>query len=386
VLDEAVGHARRLDDDRVRDRAVINLLLEHGLPLVLLGRYAEVPPLLTPCEASFHQLDDAARSRFHFLLAFCYTHLGERQLAERRGRSALEAAMRCGDAIALGRSHMVVSLESFFAGRFREGVQHGIAAVAHLDGTPDWWLGFASWCPGLNALASGDLLVALEAANRTQSIGQARGERRHRSFGDWLAGWAHALAGDVRAAVGACKTAMDHADDPVSRAVASQWLGYAYFEGGDAALAVPLLEQAASQFRRFAFTALEAWASAWLADALASMGSGGEAERSATQAVRVSEQVGFLFGLGLARRALGRARLTQGDVAGAIVELERARDTFAAIEARYEVARTRLELATAVRRAGDPADAARHLAEAQTAFQQLGVQHWIKRAGLLARG
>jgi tetratricopeptide (TPR) repeat protein len=385
ALQEALNHAEALPEGEPRDRAIVQGLLEEGFPLMLLGRYAEVPRRLTPRASLVERVGDgAARARYHFLLAFAYSHLGDRRRAAAAGHRALEEASRHGDRVAIGRSHMARSLECFWTGCFREGVTHGGQATAHLEESLDWSLGFAAWCLGLNAIALGDLELALTAARRTQEIGQTMGDRRHRSFGSWLAGWALALQGDTSAAIAMCEDALASVTDPVSQAVASQWLGYSQLEAGAAGHAVPLLEQAVDAFRTFRFTALEGWAAAWLGDALTLTGECHAASQRATDAIGLAERVQVPFGLGLAQRALGRALLGRGDLADAAVALTRARERFAAMEARYELARTCLDLATVASRLGDASGVAAHLSSAHDAFRKLSVPSWVERTEQLA--
>jgi hypothetical protein len=93
------------------------------------------------------------------------------------------------------------------------------------------------------------------------------------------------------------------------------------------------------------FSARHGWDLALLSEAVREKGESGRARRMATDALRCCERSQFPLGVGLAHRALGRALLAQGDMAEEAAALARACETFAAIEARYELARTRVDLA-----------------------------------------
>jgi tetratricopeptide (TPR) repeat protein len=384
AYDQALEQARRLPDGPARDRATVEAVLGKSVPIMLLRGYVEIPALLEPYASLVHRLGDATlRSRYACLLAHAYSHLGDRSRADALSRLALGEA---GDSTTAGMSQQILSLERFWTGQFREGVERGRAAVTLLTGGSEpFWLGFASWCEGLNAVALGDLSLALDVARRTEAIAATTGDPRNQSFGEWLRGWALALTGATTEAIEACQRALDLATDPVSRAVASQWLGFAHMEAGDPERAMPLLGHAVAAYPTFTSAALEGWAAAWLAEALAATHSGPEARRHAERAVAACRQVEFGFGAGLAQRALGRALLAEGNANAAAAELEGACGTLAAIGSRYELARAHFELARAHHARGEPDAAARSLAEAHRGFARLRVPHWTARTAALAR-
>jgi hypothetical protein len=55
------------------------------------------------------------------------------------------------------------------------------------------------------------------------------------------------------------------------------------------------------------------------------------------------------------------------------------------VEARFEVARTRLDLAALAHARGQSTACAEHLAEAHREFQALAVPRWVERAEACAR-
>jgi hypothetical protein len=71
-------------------------------------------------------------------------------------------------------------------------------------------------------------------------------------------------------------------------------------------------------------------------------------------------------------------------VPGARAALTEALEGFAAIDSRFEAARTRLDLAELEHARGDAAAATAQLAEARASFVALRVPHYVERAEALA--
>jgi hypothetical protein len=65
--------------------------------------------------------------------------------------------------------------------------------------------------------------------------------------------------------------------------------------------------------------------------------------------------------------------------------LQEALTTFKNIQARYELARTRLDLASLAHTQGNPDTATMHLSTAYAWFQKLQVPQWVERTEQLAR-
>jgi len=107
-----------------------------------------------------------------------------------------------------------------------------------------------------------------------------------------------------------------------------------------------------------------------------------EARVVAREALAVTEEVRFRYGSGMAQRALGRAARAAGDREEAERWLQEALESFRAIGAPFEVARTRLDLAL-LAGAGSEA-AAGQLGEARRTFAELGVPVYVERAERLA--
>ncbi len=90
-----------------------------------------------------------------------------------------------------------------------------------------------------------------------------------------------------------------------------------------------------------------------LAEAHLAVGNTERARELAAEAIAISNEVRFPFGLGVAQRSAGRIAGAAGDLAGARASFEHALETFAAIPARLELASTRQELARSCAAARD---------------------------------
>jgi len=195
----------------------------------------------------------------------------------------------------------------------------------------------------------------------------------------------HAIMGRWEEGIAACQESVRHAPDPLSRAIASGWLGYAYFEKDEGASAVPHLEQSISEFARFGFAQLQGWFTVFLAEARRQTGDLEQATTLALQGLAYSTEARSPYGLALAQRALGRISYAQGDLTAAETYLDQALQTFATMETRYDLGRVRLDLALLTHAKGDQAGATLHLHEANRLFVALQLPAHIARAQELAR-
>jgi tetratricopeptide (TPR) repeat protein len=315
-------------------------------------------------------------------LAHSHAHLGQREMADTAACRALEGAERWGDAVALGCTHYVLTLESFWRGRFVAGMTHGANATAILRPTAERFiLGHAIWSRGLNAAAHGDFADAVHAAEQTRVSGEESGNARLLSFGLWLAGWVSSLTGDGNAAIEHCRLAVERAPDPLSQAIASQWLGFALLETGDHVGAESLLSSAVDVYQQFHFTELHGWAAAWLATARAELGARPDVRDLAEEAEQLCASVGFEYGRGLALRAACAA----GPSVSRRADAEAALNLFVSIDARYEVARTHMDAAALAHADADGAAARAHLETAHRLFTKLDVPFWAQRTASAAQ-
>jgi tetratricopeptide (TPR) repeat protein len=256
--------------------------------------------------------------------------------------------------------------------------------VARLERSGErWWLGLAHWIVGINHVILGAFDAALEAEARALAIGESLGDPRLQSYATWSTGWVHALRGDAEAALEACRAALGRAPDPVNTAVAQGHLGYVHLERGDRA-AVPLLEAAVGEMRRFGFRRLEGRVATFLGEAYLLDGRLEKARDLVRHGLEVTAETGYRYGLGWAQHALGRIAHAAGAPAEAAAHLGDALRTFLGAQARFMTGRTHLTLAELSAARGDRAAAATRLREAHAVFRALAVPRYVERAARLA--
>ena len=391
LLEEAMRHAEQLPDPERRDRARIELATRQVWPLTFLGRLRELSALLLREQERVARLDDPGLAGpYYWALAMTYDHLGDRTRAQPTALRALEYARIADDASTMGRAYYTLADDAFFAGRPTEGLRDAAEAIRLLKDTTGrfflggFFLGYSNWILGVNAVAIGDFALAARASAETHRVASLMGDLRGQCYAAWLGGWALALAGDTEIGLARCQDAVQRAPDPVARAAALHFLGTVLVEVGRADEAMAPLQEAAGLHSGAEFSALHGWDLALLSDALRARGEHERARRMAADALQRCERSQFPFGLGLAQRALGKALLAEGDLAEAEAALARACETFVAVEARYELARTHLELARIAHARGRPGDIQEHLGEAHRLFTALGVPHWVERTAALA--
>ncbi|MGH7316284.1 MAG: hypothetical protein ACREJS_08500, partial [Candidatus Rokuibacteriota bacterium] len=370
----ALTHANRLGDE-ARDSATLELVIGHGIPLLLLGRFNDLVNLFEahgPCVDRVGQ--GSLVARYYVLVGLAHDHLGHRTASETAANRGIREAERSGDLITKGKGHFVLAFDGFWTGRLAEGIRHGRLAVDLLDGRREpWWQGHSAWVLSLNAVAIGDFELALEASARADEIGHRSSDERLRSYAAWIAGWVAAVKGQAEVAVGSCERSLALAPDPLSQTVAHQWLGYACLTAGDVTRAVSHLEAAVDRLRIFGMTALEGWASAWYSNALLAAARIDAACTAATTAHTLAKRAEFPLGIGLAQRALGRALAATGDHRAARAHLLSAERTLATVGARYELSQTLLDLAKGDEALGAAGAAANHREEARRLLGEVQV-------------
>jgi tetratricopeptide (TPR) repeat protein len=381
ALDAADARAQTMPAGRARDVTIVDLLTRRALPLIHLGRFAEIRDRFHSARATLERLGThPLTAPLYVLFSLALDQLGERTAASAAARQAVREAEGRGDALTVGKACLVLSLGAFWSGSLEEGVECARRGIPLLEGsTETWWLGHLHWILGVNAATGGALDLARRASRETVAVGKRSADRRLDSYGYWLAGWVDVLDGHHEAGLAACREAFTVAPDPLAKAVAALFLGFANLEAGFAEAAVPLLRGATEQFSAFRHPALQAWAAAWLSDALRAQGQADEATTTARRALQISEATEFPYPAGLARRVLGRVALAGGERAEAATRLQEALEVFTRIDARYDVAQAHLDLATVAHTADDMMGARRHLAAAHRLFAVLDLPRRVQR-------
>ena len=383
---EALAHARRLPAGSARDRQILELSLRQAHSLHFLGRFDEILDLLLRQEPEVKQLGDPALAgEYYFRLGRTYDVLADHERAVECAGRAIEEAQRGGDRTVEGKARFVLAYVGYWTGRYTDGLAHGRQAVAALEGSRErWWLGEAHWVVGINHAMTGEFDAALAALARAQAIGESLMDPRLQSTVAFTAGGIHALRGDPERAIERCRRAVELARDPVGTAVARGFLGASLLEKGDADAAIPFLERSVEQLGRFRIRQTHSWFTALLAQACFLAGHLDRARGLARQGLEMTLHVNAAQGAGWAQRTLGHIAQAEGDAAEAARRLEDAASTFATIGARYEEARTRLDLAALFHARGDRGMAAREMERATLLLRELGVRRYDRVLSALA--
>jgi tetratricopeptide (TPR) repeat protein len=162
-------------------------------------------------------------------------------------------------------------------------------------------------------------------------------------------------------------------------------LGYAYLEKGDYAVALPVLEQAVQEAIQYWSLQVQSWFKAFLGEAYRLNQHLDKASDLAQQGLDLARGIAHGWGAALAQRTLGRIAHSHGNFAEAQTYLQEARDTFASIHSRFELARTHLDLAVLNHVQGDAEAAVVHLSTARAWFTRLQVPKYIERTEQFAR-
>lgn len=359
----------------------LTLVLQVAQAWSFLGRFADSRTLLEQHQIHLESLGPSALTgRYYFRLGRTYSLLGEHSRAATCTRQALVAATASGDTVTMGQTQYELARERFLTGPPRASLQHGEAAVRLLEQTEaQWWLGMAHWVVGVAYALLGDFAQALEATARTEAVGVALQDPHVQSYAAFTTGWIEAMRGAPHSGLAACQRACDLALEPVNTAHAVGSLGYAYLEYGETSRALPLLQQAAQHWQQFGMPAMQGWMTTLWAEALLAQGDTALATALAEQGRTIADAARFPFAIGLAQRAQGRVALAHGALESAMARLTQALQTFSTIEARFELGRTHLDLASLAQAQGDQLVVVRHLTAALSLFQALQVPVYSAR-------
>jgi DNA-binding NtrC family response regulator/tetratricopeptide (TPR) repeat protein len=386
ILQEALHHVEYLPATD-RERRGLELALRQALSLSMLGRFRDILDLLLPHQANVKSLGDPALAGpYYFRLGFTYFYMGNRELAAQYVQHALTAAQRCTDVVTLGQSYYLLALQENRAGHFLQGVEHGRQAVALLEGTQEWhWLGLAQWVLSRNYVDIGAFDAARAAAAQAAAIGTASGDPRLQSFAALSSGVISSTRGDWQEGVAACQRGLACAPDPVNAALARGWLGYAYVEHGDPARAIPLLEQALQQYRRFRlYVMIGGQFTTFLSEAYRVQGSYEQARALALEGLALEREVQRLEGVAWAQRVLGRIAQAQGALVEAEQLFQEALQAFASSQAQFEVGRTYLDLAATAQARQDRDTVTTCLRKAHQLFRTLQVPKYVEHTVQMA--
>jgi DNA-binding NtrC family response regulator/tetratricopeptide (TPR) repeat protein len=386
ILEEARAHVDRLPPAE-QDRRRLELALTQAYSLVPLGAFQDLVTLLLRHQAALEGLGDPRLAGpYHLLIGRSYLFLGDQRQASHHLGLGLVEAMRGEDDVTRAAIHYVLAQHGALSGRPRDGREHGQRAVALLERTGHpWWIGPAYWAVGLNHTLLGEFDAALAAHALAVERGAAVGDPQIASSAAWASGLVHVCRGDFETAIRSCEEALARSPDPLNTAMALGWLGFAWLECGDLAQAIPRLEEAVRLHAQFAFRQAQSWFSVFLAEAYRRVGRLETALELASQGLELARATGTLQGIGWAERTLGHIAQARGALADAEDHHGEALRAFETVEAGFEIARTRFDLAGLARARGRRDLSETHLAQAHRHFRALDLPRWTERAEERAR-
>lgn len=381
AFEEALRHVERLPVE-AQDARRLDIVPRLARALTFLGRFDDAVALLLRQEARVEQVQNPRLSAgYYLLLAHTYTFQGDRERVAQTAHRAVEEARRCGDDATMGKALYVLAMEGYWSGQPLQGLEYGRQAVTLLEPTRDrWWLGQAHFSVGTNYFLMGELDRALAAAAEAYAIGEAIGDPRVQTPAAWLTGVAHASCGDSEQAIEACQRALDLSPDPLNTADALGWLGYTYLDKGDAPTAIGLLEQSVRQWRQFRLRPAQGCFLVLLGEAYLLDGQVDRALDLAAQGLQLTSETRYLHGVGWGQRLFGRIERARGRLPEAEAHFHQARETFASIGARFELARTYLDLAELAHARGSAEMAAAHLSGARDLFIAMRIPKYVARS------
>jgi tetratricopeptide (TPR) repeat protein len=383
---EALRHAEQLAVEQ-RDHQVLALVMRQGESLFWSGRRQELVTLFRQYQERLEQLQlPMLVGQYYYWLAMTYMFFGQRDDAAQSIQQALEAGQNAQDAPTLGMAHFVAAAEDQFAGRLRRGLAHAQRAVTLLEGPTDpFQRGSAYYAVGLLYGFLGHFPAALAATSEMAAIGHASGDRRLQSQAAGLRGWISARCGAWQEGLAACQQALEYAPDAYETALNLGFLGYVYLEKGEVTQAIPVLESAVRAAQQYRSQQVQSWFKVFLGEAYRMNNQLEQAQELAMQGFELSRYINHPWGSGLAQGTLGRIAHISSNLAEADMHLQDALATFEAIQARYDLARTHLDLASLAHTQGNQDAATTHLSTAYAWFKKLQVPRWVERTEQIDR-
>lgn len=244
ALEQALDAARKLPPDR-RDRATVEHLVLLAQSLLCLLRYTEALERLAAAEPVAARVGDpGVTGGFYFWLGYFHNLVGDHARAAPYLARARDCSDRARDRATKGKTLYELSRGCFWIGRPREGLRHARRAVLCLASTTERrWHGMAYWATAINHGFVGRFDRGLDALASALTAARAAGDRWVEAYALFTTGWIQALNRRTDAAIDACRQALAIAPEPACTLQARGFLGYAYLEAGNAADAIPILEE-----------------------------------------------------------------------------------------------------------------------------------------------
>jgi DNA-binding winged helix-turn-helix (wHTH) protein/tetratricopeptide (TPR) repeat protein len=359
----------------------LELVLMQAQALTALGRFADALTHLGQFEPQLVQLHEAGlTSRYMLLLSEISGHLGAWEQAAVRAEQALKMALSCHADPVLGPAHQMVAMTAYWAGNPLLGSVHCQHAITCFEPSAQRSrLAMTQSLLGLHRLLLGDFTGALAALTQARELAREMGDASLLAQATWITGWVQATRGAGQEAIRTCQEALTISSDPLNSAFARGCLGYAYLEQGEGVAAIPLLTQAADLLAQYAYTRHQGLFTVFLGEAYLLRPDLVTASTLGQRGLELAEATGYRFANAWARRLLGRIADSSGKWQEAAELLQIALDEFAALPARFELARTHLQLAKLYHGRSNREAACRHATEAERLFTTLRMPAYQER-------
>jgi tetratricopeptide (TPR) repeat protein len=227
--------------------------------------------------------------------------------------------------------------------------------------------------------------AALAATSEMAAIGRASGDRRLQSQAAGWNGWIYARCGALQEGLAACQQALEYAPDAFEAALHLGFLGSVYLEKGEVTQALSVLESAVQAAQQYRSQQVQSWFKVLLGEAYRLHNQLEQAQDLAMQGLELARRIKYPWGSGLAQGTLGRIAHTSGNLAEAEMHLLHALATFDAIQARYDLARTHLDLASLAHTRGNHDATTTYLSTAYAWFKKIQVPRWVERTEQIAQ-
>ena len=345
------------DSDQGSARSLIETTLLLCECLYFTGAFQRSFDTLEALRAEIEATNDyALRGRAWSWLARLASRLGGRhELTMAAARAAISDSLAVKDTLTTGNAFSTLSVENFFMGRPDESVAAGRRAIDFLSKLPaSEALGFAHHYIAIAHVLAGRFSRAVTSCQDVIRIGEELSHPRLVCYGHSIRGWATGFSGSAEDAEHDLDMAIECSPDHASRTFAFGYLGHILVEAERYDQAVPRLERAVRECRKFPSPQYSSLFGAVLARALVGCSDTRAGREIGETAVSEAAACAFSFAQGLAVRHLACIEDSVDSVPTRIERLQHAVVLFRSCSSHYEHARTLLALASLAERAGRP--------------------------------
>lgn len=337
ALSKALGDTELLPSDHGA-RRVAEILLPLVEALFSVGRLHSILDLFDAHPGVLDRSEDPGQvGAYEGWRALTLSYLGRPTDAVRAAKRANALGRRARDESVQGRGRVVLGLEAFAAGDFKQGEEHGLKALVLLERTDDlWWKAQALEVRAACHLAIGRVDAALEGLEAAEVLRSAISDWR--LSGAWLRLYALGSLGEQGrgSALAASEDLRRHCIDPPSRALLAAALGVVHCRAGNPADAAAVLTPAVADLQDLGMRRHGGWFGAWLVRALALGGDGKAAQTALDAAEKNLRDAGFVLGDGELQRARWALARSCGEEDEARAHLDEARAIWSRFGVRLE--------------------------------------------------